>query len=248
MKKYLGIAFMVICAAVLSSQPSWREQIGRQPDGSFMVSSGWRMQPAGKQVPLDTLPMSMALSKDGKFLLVLNGGYRPPSIIVLNAADMHEISRVPLRDAWLGLAVSPDGKHVYAGGGSRATVFEFTIDSDGKLTPGRELVVAPEDKRQWEDFIGDVAVSPDGKMIYAADLYHDSIVAINAESGRVVNIMKTGRRPYRILFHPDGKTFWVSSWSDGTVYLHDAATAEQLGRIRPGPAPHRHGAQQSQTG
>ena len=148
MKKYLGIAFMVVCAAVLSSQPSWREQVGRQPDGSFVVSSGWRVQPAGKQVPLDTLPMSMALSKDGKFLMVLNGGYRPPSIIVLSAADMHEVSRVPLKDAWLGLAVSPDGKHVYAGGGSRATVFEFTIDSDGKLTAGRELVVVPEDKRE----------------------------------------------------------------------------------------------------
>src|ERR1700691_44271 len=237
MKKFAAIAFMAICAALLSSQPSWREQVGRQPDGSFMVSSGWRIQPAGKQVPLDTLPMSMALSKDGKFLLVLNGGYRPPSIIVLSAADMHEVSRVPLKDAWLGLAVSPDGKHVYAGGGSRATVFEFTIDSDGKLTAGRELVVVPEDKRQWEDFIGDVAVSPDGKMIYGADLYRDAIVVIDAESGRLVNMMKTGRRPYRILFHPDGKSFWVTSWSDGTVYLHDAATGEQLGHIGLGQHP-----------
>jgi YVTN family beta-propeller protein len=235
MKKFVGIAFMAVCAAVLSSQPSWREQVGRQPDGSFMVSSGWRLQPAGKQVLLDTLPMSMALSKDGKFLLVLNGGYRPPSIIVLSAADMHEVSRVPLSDAWLGLAVSPDGKHVYAGGGSRATVFEFMLAADGQLTAGREFVVMPEAQRQWEDFIGDVALSPDGHVIYAADLYRDSIVVINAESGRVVNTFKTGRRPYRILLHPDGKSFFVSSWSDGTVYLHDAATGEQTGRIRLGP-------------
>src|SRR5580693_82428 len=194
MKKYLGIAFMTACAAILSSQPSWREQVGRQPDGSFVVSSGWRVQPAGKQIPLDTLPMSMALSKDGKFLLVLNGGYRPPSIIVLSASDMHEVSRVPLKDAWLGLAVSPDGKHVYAGGGSRATVFEFTLAVDGQLTAGREFVVVPEAQRQWEDFIGDIAVSSDGHMLYAADMYRDSILAISAESGRVVNTFKTGRR------------------------------------------------------
>ncbi len=116
MKKYLGVAFMVLCAGVLSSQPSWREQVGRQPDGSFIVSSGWRIKPAGKQFPLDTLPMSTALSKDGKYLLVLNGGYRPPSIIVLSTADMHEVSRVPVPDAWLGLAVSPNGKNVYASG------------------------------------------------------------------------------------------------------------------------------------
>ncbi len=90
----------------------------------------------------------MALSKDGKYLLVLNGGYRPPSIIVLSAADMHEVSRAPVADAWLGLAVSPDGKHVYAGGGSRATVFEFAFDASGKLTAGREFVVVPEAQRQ----------------------------------------------------------------------------------------------------
>ena len=75
--------FVVICAAVLCSQPSWREQVGQQPDGSFLLSTGWRIQPVGTQVPLDTLPMSSALSHDGKFLLVLNGGYRPPSISVL---------------------------------------------------------------------------------------------------------------------------------------------------------------------
>ena len=237
MKKYFGIAFVVICAGVLCSQPSWREQVGRQPDGTFLLSNGWSLQPAGKQIPLDTLPMSVVPSKDGKFLLVLNGGYKPPSIIVLSAADMHEVSRVPLPDAWLGLAISPDGTHVYASGGSRATVYEFMLSSDGALQAGRELVVVPEAQREWEDFIGDVAVSPDGHSILAADMYRDSIVAIDAQSGRVTGQYKTGRRPYRILFHPDGKSFFVSSWADGTVYLHDAASGEQLGRIRVAPHP-----------
>ncbi len=95
----------------------------------------------GTQVPLDTLPMSSALSKDGKFLLVLNGGYRPPSISVLTVDQPHEVSRVPVADGWLGLAFSPDGRHVYVGGGSRATVFEFSFSPDGELKPAREFVV-----------------------------------------------------------------------------------------------------------
>ncbi len=49
------------------------------PDGGFLLNSGWRVKPAGTQIPLDTLPMSSVLSKDGRFLLVLNGGYKPPS-------------------------------------------------------------------------------------------------------------------------------------------------------------------------
>jgi YVTN family beta-propeller protein len=233
MNRYFAFPFVMICAVVLCSQPSRREQVGPQPDGSFLLSSGWRIKPAGTQVPLDTLPMSTALSKDGKYLLVLNGGYKPPSISVLTVDSPHELARVPVADAWLGLAFSPDGKMVYVGGGSKATVFEFSF-ANGELKPAREFVVVPQETRTPQDFIGDVAVSPDGRLIYASDMYRDSIVVINPQSGRVIQRFKSGRRPYRILFHPDGKSFFVSSWSDGTIYLHDTASGSENGRIRLG--------------
>jgi YVTN family beta-propeller protein len=234
MNRYFAFPFVMICAAVLCSQPSRREEVGRQPDGSVLLSSGWRIKPAGAQVPLDTLPMSSALSKDGKYLLVLNGGYKPPSIsVVTTDASPKEISRVPVADAWLGLTFSPDGTKVYAGGGSKATVFEFSF-SNGELKPAREMVVTPSESRQYEDFIGDVAVSADGERIYASQMYRDTVVVINVRTGGVLEKFKTGRRPYRILFHPDGKSFFVSSWSDGSVYLHDAMSGSETGRIRLG--------------
>jgi YVTN family beta-propeller protein len=234
MKQKLAIPLVVICAGILCSQPAWQERVGRQPDGSFLLSTGWRLKPVGTQVPLDTLPMSSALSKDGKFLLVLNGGYKPPSISVLTVEAPHEVSRVPIADAWLGLAFSRDGSKVYVGGGSSATVFEFTFSSTGELKPARQFVVAPADKRTYEDFIGDVAVSPDGLQIYAADMYHDSVVVIDAQTGRVTGQFKVGRRPYRILFHPDGKSFFVSSWSDGRVYLYDSKTGTESEHVNLG--------------
>ena len=72
-------ALVVAIAAVSTSQPVPREQVGILPDGSFLLNSGWRVKPAGTQVGLDTLPMASVLSKDGRFLIVLNGGYNPPS-------------------------------------------------------------------------------------------------------------------------------------------------------------------------
>ncbi|MEO7144157.1 MAG: YncE family protein, partial [Bryobacteraceae bacterium] len=215
------VAFIAVAvtAALLSSQPAAREQVGPRPDGSFLLNSGWSLRPAGKQVALDTFPMSSALSKDGKYLVVMNAGYMPPSLSVLDVASEKEIARVPVPDAWLGLAFSPDGQRLYVGGGSRAAVFEFAF-SDGKLTPSREFPVVPSASRTYRDFIGDVALTPDGRLLYAADLYHDAIVVINPISGRVIEHYKTGRRPYRILFPSDGKSFYVSSWADGTVYHH----------------------------
>jgi DNA-binding beta-propeller fold protein YncE len=235
--KFFAIAALFAAALILSSQPALREQVGPQPDGSFLLNSGWKIRPAGRQVGLDTFPMSSALSKDGRHLLVLNGGYKPPSISVLDAATMQEIGRTPVADGWLGLSFSPDGKRVYVGGGSRACVYEFSFGADGKLTPAREFPLLPADKRTWEDFTGDVTLSPDGRLIYAAMLYRDTIVVINPQSGMVIERFKTGRRPYRISFHPDGKSFLVTSWADGTLYHHNTSTGERLSATRLGPHP-----------
>src|SRR5215472_13720458 len=135
MKNGFGLAALIFLALVLaSSQPEPREQVGPLPDGSFLLNSGWRLKPAGRQIPLDTFPMSSALSPDGKYLLVLNGGYKPPSVSVIETATGRVTGSVPVEDGWLGLAFAPRGDRVYVGGGSRAAVFEFTF-ANGTLQP-----------------------------------------------------------------------------------------------------------------
>jgi DNA-binding beta-propeller fold protein YncE len=223
-----------VAAVLVSSAPAPREQVGPLADGGFLLNSGWRVQPVGKQVPVDTLPMATALSPDGRHLLVLNGGYNPPSISVLDTASARELSRTRVADAWLGLAFTPKGDRVYVGGGSRAAVFEFTF-ANGTLQPARTFTIV--EKPTNRDFIGDVALSPDGRLIYAADLYHDRIVVINPQSGMIIERFKTGRRPYRILFHPDGKSFFVSHWADGNFGRYDANNGSLLATTRVGPHP-----------
>ena len=137
-------------------------------------------------------------------------------------------AETPLPDAWLGLTFAPDGKMVYAGGGSRGVVYEFSY-AQGELKLVREMKAG--------DFMGDVALSPDGHLIYAADLFGNAIVVINPQSGRVIDRFKTGRRPYRILFHPDGRSYFVSSWADASVYQYNTVNGEEIGRIRLGSHP-----------
>jgi DNA-binding beta-propeller fold protein YncE len=221
----LAFAFL---AAMLSSQPAPREQVGPLPGGSFLLNSGWRLNPVGRQVALDTFPMSSALSPDGKYLLVLNGGYKPPSVSVIDIASGQVTGSVPVSDGWLGLAFSPRGDMVYVGGGSRASVFEFAF-AGGKLSAARTFVLVPQAQKTDADFIGDVALSPDGRLIYAANLYRDMVMVVNPQSGMVIGQYKTGRRPYRILFHPDGKSFFVTHWADGSVGQYDANTGAIMG-------------------
>ena len=230
------LLLLVSASVLLVSQPWPREQVGPLPSGGFLLNSGWRLQPAGNHVGVGTMPMSSALSPDGKFLLVLNGGYNPPTISVLDVATEKEVGRTPVADGWLGLTFSPKGDLVYVGGGSRASVFEFKY-ANGTLTAARTFPIVAQDRRTPQDFIGDVAVSPDGRLIYAADLYRDSVVVINPQSGMVIERFKTGRRPYRILFHPDGKSFFVTSWTDGSIGHYQADNGAPLATVRVAPHP-----------
>ena len=231
-------AFILMAAALLStSQPPPREQVGPLADGGFLLNSGWRVKPAGVQIPLDTLPMSSVLSKDGRFLIVLNGGFNPPSLSVLDTRDGHEIGRTAVTDAWLGLSLAPNGKTLWVGGGSQASVFEFSFDENGKLSPTRTFEIVKGAARSARDFIGDVAIDPEAHLLYACDLYHDSIVVVNTQSGIVIDRFKTGRRPYRILLNPDGKSFYVTSWADGSLYHHQTSNGALLQTLRLGAHP-----------
>src|SRR3984957_14517836 len=239
MKLHVVFAGLILIAAAFSSSspPPPREQVGPLADGGFLPNSGWRVKPAGTQIPLDTLPMSSVLSKDGRFLIVMNGGYNPPSLSVLDTKDGHEIGRTPVTDAWLGLSLSSNGRTLWVGGGSQASIYEFSFDENGKLTPTRTFEIVKGAARSARDFIGDVAIAPDGHLLYACDLYHDAIVVVNTQSGIVIDRFKTGRRPYRILFNPDGKSFYVSSWADGSVSHHQTADGAVLQTLRLGAHP-----------
>ncbi len=234
MKTRILLVVLAVAAMVLMSQPSPREQVGPMADGGFLLSSGWRIKAAGIQIAVETFPMASVVTPDKKYLLVLNGGYNPPTISVIDIAAAKELSRTGVPDAWLGLTMTKAGDKVYVGGGSKAAVYEFTF-SAGVLKLSRIFPVVAEKDRKPEDFIGDVQLAPDGHLLYAADLYHDSVVAINPQSGNVLSRIKTGRRPYRILFHPSGKSLYVSSWADGSIGRYDPATGERISLTRVGP-------------
>lgn len=224
MKKiYWAVGLALITAASMFSQRN------------ILLPTGQSLQPAGRQIGLDTFPMAVILTPNKRFLLILHGGSNTPSVAVFDPKSMTELSRVPFEDAWLGMTVHPDSHTVYVGGASRHNVHELTLSDEGRLVPSRVFEVTPAAERKPTDFLGDLALSPDGRLLYLADLYNNAIKVINPQSGRVIENWKTARRPYKILFHPDGKTFFVSSWADGTVTQHDAQNGVVINRAVAGP-------------
>jgi DNA-binding beta-propeller fold protein YncE len=200
------------------------------------VPNGWKLTPAGTRIKTGSFPMSYALTPDGKYLLTLNGAQGSTSISVIDLASAKELNRTPVPDAWQGLAVTKAGDKVYVGGGAKAAVFEFSL-AGGVLTAGRTFPISAAKDRSSQDFAGDVSLAPDGHLLYVANLYRDVVVVMNPQSGLILSRIKTGRRPYRLLFHPSGKYLYVSSWADGAIGQYDVNSGDRLSNVRVGPHP-----------
>src|SRR5258708_21866609 len=155
---WLALLAVLVLAVSSSSQPPPRERVGIQLDATFLLNSGWRVKPTGQQIPLDTFPMSAVVTQNDRFMIVMNAGYKPPSLTVVDLQGGRAVRHVPVPDAWLGMALSPQGKTLWVSGGSTASIYEFTFNDEGVLEPSRTFEFVPVLERTWQDFIGDVAV------------------------------------------------------------------------------------------
>jgi YVTN family beta-propeller protein len=165
---------------------------------------------------------------------VLQSGYRTPSLSVHDARSGAVQSAIELKDSFHGLAVR--GDRIYIGGGATGAIFEVSLEG-GQLRSGRTMQAAPDPLPQDGSFIGDLSLSPDGQVLYAADISGNQVVVLDVGGGKVLRRIATARMPYRIVFRPDGKQFVVSSWSGAEVVRHNAADGSILQRLALGSHP-----------
>jgi len=239
MKQTLPAVLLLLAAGTLlvSQREDLTERPGPQRDGSVLLNTGWTLRPAGRQIPLSTFPMNVRPSPDGKYLVVLEGGYLPPTLTVFRTANMQQVDQRRVDDAWLGLAFAETGGLFYVSGGVRAQVLEFALTDEGKIEERRTFPLIPEADRKLTDFIGDVLISPDGRVLYAAALYRDSVFAVNLQTGVIIGEWKSLSRPYRLLNHPDGRSFWVTGWASNSLGRHDANSGRLTSNLPLGPSP-----------
>ena len=89
--------------------PRWP---GYQGNGVTLLPNGWRISPAGRHVYVGDLPMSVAPSRDGRFLVISTSGWEKPALVVFDTRSLQVVSRAPMEHTWLGLAWHPDGKRL----------------------------------------------------------------------------------------------------------------------------------------
>ena len=200
------------------------------PSGEVQLPNGRMLTPTGIQAPVAPYPFALAVAAGGDRLVVASTGVTDQSLQLLDARTGNLVDAVPVRRSWLGLALSPDGRRAYLAGAKEKKVHVFRIENDKLVAEPAIPVTTPEDGRK-DALPSGLAVSPDGKQLWAARVLADDVVRIDLETKKVTGRVPVGRHPYRPVFSPDGRWLAVTNWGGASVTLLDPASGAVLATI-----------------
>jgi DNA-binding beta-propeller fold protein YncE len=206
---------------------------GAVGDGTMLLANGWRLAPAGRQVPVGDLPLNVVASPDGKYLIVTNNGLATPSLSVIDTGTWTVKSTTVLGNAWQGLVWHPDGTKVYSAGAGQNNVQEFGV-ADGVLTPARTFQLP---SMSGDTFADGLAISPDAKTLYVTRLFAMTVSAVDLASGQVLATASVSAEPYSVLASADGRYLFVSIWGGSKVAVLDPRTLQTVDEILTGEHP-----------
>lgn len=189
-------------------------------------------------IPLASSPFLVVASSDGTRVYVADSIFNPDTqissttaIYVIDPSTNTVVRTIPVpnTDSFGGLAVTPNGKTLYATDGNSGNV--LAIDA----TSGNFIATIPA---------GDstaIIVSPDGTTAYAASLFPSQISVINTATNTVTTTILTGTNSFpglaQIALTPDGSFLYVPLHGPNTVAVIATATNTVVATVPVGASP-----------
>lgn len=170
---------VILSASILSVTASGADLPGQQPDGSVLLPNQWTLRPVGRQVPLGDFPVNLALHPGGKYGAVLHCGYSAHEVVVVELASGAVASRTKVDEAFYGLAFSKDGNQLFCSGSSGENIHVFHFAA-GQLDKHTSLSLREASQR---GIPCGLAATSDGSMLYAANLWGQSVSRLNLAKG-----------------------------------------------------------------
>jgi YVTN family beta-propeller protein len=214
------------------SSYSTKEPVGQVGTNRWYTPANQVLTPAGRQVELPGLrPQALALSPDGR-LLVTAG--KTPELVVIEPPSGRILQHVALpsdsdRDpapdsvseqilhpdqtgqvSYTGLVFSPDGSRIYLAN-VNGSIKVFGVQPNGQVVGLFTMALPPANApRRPPEIPAGLAVSPDGKRLYAALNLSNRLAEMDMADGRVLRLWDVGAAPYDVVLA--GRKAYVSNW------------------------------------
>ena len=77
-----------------------------------------------------------------------------------------------------------------------------------------------------------IGVAPDAGQVWVGSNDQGTVTVVHTATWRVVDTLRVGGQPYRIVFSPDGRRVLVTTPGSDEVRLFDAETRREIGRVK----------------
>ncbi len=155
-------------------------------------------------IPVGAVPKFVAVSPDGRLVLVSN--WCSYSLSVIDAVTGRQVRRVPLGRYPRGIVVDPGSRTAYVAvmGDdriSRVDLRTFAVSTLPAIGNGPRHLVR----------------DPTGRWLYATLNGDGRVVKIDLRSGRVVSRVRTGNQPRSMTISADGQALYIVNYASDTI-------------------------------
>jgi DNA-binding beta-propeller fold protein YncE len=200
----------------------------------------WMPEPPGKLVPVGDLPLGMAQSADGRWVVISHGGTGQQSLWLFDATTgkAFPIATAGNNDAFFcGVALSPDGRRVFSSGGAANTINVHDLGSWWQEARLARFSFGPPGA---PFFPAGIALTPDGNTLCVANLMADQLALLdvrNPAQPKLINFIRVGSRPFAVLLDKAGHYAYVAHWGEPTVGIVDLQTKHLAASVKVGDQP-----------
>ena len=240
------------------------ENFTYQPPG--VTSYGWSLHPAGRQIDLADgvwwadRPYGQALSPDGRTLLVSSAGASMESVKVVDTATgavRQTIAYKAPEAVNVGVVWDPYGARAFVSAGGNDKLRTYRFNGRTRMEGPSIPTSPPCAGAKGSSYPMGLAISQDGRTLYAAENRADTLAVIDlaslvishvalgacSEQGGPVNYPSNPAfsapqcQPYGVALSSDGSKAYVSDWGEESVTSINTLTRTATGKIRVGTHP-----------
>ncbi len=230
------VAFLLISAAALNCGGNRELSLpGKLPDGRVRLPNGWYLSPAGSHVPVGELPLNMALTPDGRYLLVTNNGTREQSISIIDCASWKTVQTLPVAKSWLGIRLFDHGTRFILSGGNDNRVDLYSFEAGRASRVDSILLGRPWPKERIS--VAGLDVDDSARVVYVVTKENNSLYVLDLATRTTTVRMQLPAVPYTCLLSHARDRLYVSLWGGSAVAVIDAQLHTVIARIPVGDHP-----------
>lgn len=149
------------------------------------------------------------------------GVFNDNAVAVVDTGTNRVVAAIPIPAGPHGLAISPDGRRVYASSDGASSLSVISTMTD-RVVSTIEVGKSPHG----------LAITPDGREVLVAVYGESQVAIVDTVRNEVVAKIGVGN-PHNIAISPDGRTAYVASQTPGAtgLIILDLATRRQAGAI-----------------